>query len=75
MNPSDENAEPLFFVLGLDGSHGDIGPPYQDCHVVERWHLPYKNLYGPASKKQCEEFIRNNCETCHSITHPPTPGA
>jgi hypothetical protein len=64
--------EPLFFVVGLDGSHGGVGPPYQACRIVDRWHLPYKKLYGPASRDACAEFIRKHCEGSDPAATPPT---
>jgi hypothetical protein len=64
-------AEQLYFVRGLDGSHGGIGPPWQQCKIVEEWRLPYKKLYGPAIRELCEDYVRNNCESLEADSCTP----
>jgi hypothetical protein len=53
--------EPLFFVLGIDGPSPQGGPPWVDCHISIKHHLPYKKLRGPVTIEACEDFIRANC--------------
>jgi hypothetical protein len=44
----EETPEPLLFVVGFDGPDFPR-PPWTDCRIVEKWRLPFKKLYGPAT--------------------------
>ena len=42
-----------------------IGEDYRDCRIIlegEPFPAVYRQVYGPASKEECEKWVAGNCD-------------
>ncbi len=40
-------------------------PPYHECQIIKAddvYPQIYKQVFGPANRKRCEDFVKENCE-------------
>ncbi|HEY0429618.1 MAG TPA: hypothetical protein VGC76_17690 [Pyrinomonadaceae bacterium] len=57
-----------FIVIALTGSDGD---KHQGCRIVDEdaiYPAIFSRVYGPASREQCQQWIKENCDVAAKET-------
>lgn len=67
MHPSTDVAEPVFFVLGLDGSHGDIGPPTRIAGLRNIGISPTRSYTGRPAKNHAKSTSERTATLAISV--------